>query len=272
MKFNFFSILLIIFIFIGCRIKRDVISTDIPSYDSKSLSKFVDSNSLNSSSIYFKKCNFSINIDNKQHSLNGSIYLVRDTSIIISLQAILGIEVARIKLTPNDVTVIDRLKKSYSVYTYKQVGNKFGINLSYKNLELMLLNHPFDFDSTPEIIDYKSFVCSIENGRYYLTNKSSWTLFSRNNHISDSQSLVFIPDNFVLARNSFNIPHNKTQLNITYSKFESLNQSTFPRNLLCEGTFNDHSFMFDLTFNVVITDVSSGLSFNIPTGYEKITQ
>lgn len=272
MNFKLFSFIFFILIFFGCKAKHDVIATDIPLHDSKSLSKLIEANSLNSSSIYFKKCIFSISIDSKQHSLNGSIYLIKDSSIIISLQALLGIEVARVRLTPTDVTVIDRLNKSYTVYTYQQVGKKFGVYLTYKNLELLLLNHPFDFDSSPESIDYKSFVCSIENGRYYLSNKSTWSFFKSNSHLADSQVLEFLPITYVLSKNSFTLPNYKTQLNISYSNFEPLNQLSFPRKLLFDGTYNDHSFMFDLTFNMILTEVTSGLSFNIPSGYEKVTK
>lgn len=272
MKFRIFSFFLVIFISLSCKVKRDVISTEIPFYDSKSLSKLIYANHLSNTSIYFKKCNFSISIDNKLNSLNGSIYLVKDSSIIISLQAILGIEVARIKLTPVDVTVIERLNKSFTVYSYVEVGKKFGVSLSYKNLELLLLNHPFDFDSTPELIDYKSFVCTVENGRYLLTNKSAWSFFNRQNSQSESQVLEFLPYNYLLAKNSFQLPYSRSLITISYSNFEPLNSISFPRKLLFQGTYSEHSFLFDLTFNSVLTDVKSGLSFSIPAGYEKITK
>lgn len=270
MKFKISLFIFFIFLFVSCKVRRDVTSTNLIYQDSKSLFRLIENSGFKGDNIYFKKCNFSISIDNKSHSLNGSIFINRDSSIIVSLQAILGIEVARIKFTPFDVVIIERLNKSYTAYSYEQISKKYGLNLSYKSLELLLTNRPFDIDQTPDILEYKQFISTINNGKYYLSSKSSWNLFYRNNFDMPSQVLEILLPDFRVGKNSFTFSN--SNLSIQYTNFESLSDYSFPRNLLCEGAFNNHSFLFDLTFNIVLLDVSSGLSFNIPTGYEKVTK
>jgi hypothetical protein len=87
-------------------------------------------------------------------SLRGSLRLVRDSAMIVSLNAGLGLELARAFLTHDNIQIIDRINSDYSKLSYSQIRSILGIDADYLKVEKLLLNS-FAFPDLFKLHDYE---------------------------------------------------------------------------------------------------------------------
>lgn len=76
----------------------------------------------------------------KDMSINGTAWMQRDSSIVISLRY-MGFEVGSLSLTPDSITVIDKMHKSYMTESLDKFLD--GMNFDLSNLQNILLGLPF---------------------------------------------------------------------------------------------------------------------------------
>jgi|GEM_PF-61993 hypothetical protein len=80
----------------------------------------------------------------KKQTLNGSVKMVRDELIQISLVApVLRTEAVRIEVTPDEMLVIDRINRQYAVTPAADLHQLLGNRMDYKRLQNLLSNAVF---------------------------------------------------------------------------------------------------------------------------------
>ncbi len=83
-----------------------------------------------------KKVQLSMNVSGKQINANSSLRVVTDSCIVLSVNPILGMEIVRLELTPQQVCVIDKVNRRYATLTYPEVRDLLDKNpklKAYKN-------------------------------------------------------------------------------------------------------------------------------------------
>ena len=156
-----FSIVLV------CSCSRSVVISQRPITDFAGLEKkIVKSCSLRSSSNTRIKFQTSVEVDGKNHSLNGRIFLLSDTCVFISVMSpSIGIEVGRMIANKDSVFVVNKIDKTYFSSDYKTNKNIYGLNFrllysifsaSYLNCDSVL----FSNSNTEFIADMGCFVVS----------------------------------------------------------------------------------------------------------------
>ncbi len=76
-------------------------------------------------------------------SINGSISVITDSIISLSVQPLLGIEMLRIDLTPEQILVVDKMNRRYVEMNYTELGAMTGLPLTYRDLQAVFLNRMF---------------------------------------------------------------------------------------------------------------------------------
>ena len=74
-------------------------------------------------------------------NLGGQIRMQRDSVIWISVTAILGVEAARIMLTPDSLFVINKLENTYSRESLDKLKMRFGTEVSFSDIQNTLLGN-----------------------------------------------------------------------------------------------------------------------------------
>ena len=103
----------------------------------------------------------------KKQSFKANLRMRRDSIIWLSISPALGIEVARIILTPDSLKVIDKWNDTYYLGDYSLIESKMSITFDFKLLQDMIVGNPALFDET------EKFKGSKDDGAYLLTTKSS---------------------------------------------------------------------------------------------------
>lgn len=88
------------------------------------------------------KLSMDLNIDSKNVALTGSLKMKRNDVIQLSL-TLLFVEVARIEFTPQDVLIIDRVRKQYVRATYDEVGFLVQSGLNFHALQALFWHELF---------------------------------------------------------------------------------------------------------------------------------
>ncbi|OAV69721.1 hypothetical protein Barb6_01883 [Bacteroidales bacterium Barb6] len=79
----------------------------------------------------------------KEVSSRIDLKMTRDSAFVLSVQPLLGIEMFRIRLTPDSVTVIDRMNQRYVSEGYAGLQSRTAVAFNFYNLQALLVNHLF---------------------------------------------------------------------------------------------------------------------------------
>lgn len=131
-------------VLLSCRSERSMIKAPIKDAGPDYLLSQLEEHELKFDSF---KAKFSIHYakGSEKSSFKGNIRIKKDSLIWISIAPILGIEMARIMITPDSVKVIDRQHKSYFVEDYAYVNRFLNNALDFDMLQAFLLGNDFSF-------------------------------------------------------------------------------------------------------------------------------
>lgn len=168
---KFFSLLILIGLLASCRstkkiqtaiAKRDTVAivTTPPTADKKNdtiqmirstLSR-LDSNRIN-----FKTFSAKLNVDytgsdGKKYNVNANLRMYNDSTIWVSVNALLGIEAMRLFITKDSVKLLDKLNKTYTARSVDYLQEVTSLPLNLQNLQDLIIGNPVFLDTN--IVSY----------------------------------------------------------------------------------------------------------------------
>ena len=103
--------------------------------------KIIDNS--NKFDVIWAKSVFTLIFDKKDPiSVSGTMRIKRGEVVMLSAVPLLGIEVARVEITPSGVLVIDRMKKRYVKVSYSELNNYLKKSFDYFSSALFI-NSPY---------------------------------------------------------------------------------------------------------------------------------
>jgi len=112
--------------------------------DKRSLVDAVSANALQYET-FNTKAKTKLSVDNKSFSSTLNIRIKNNETIWISATAFLGIEAARIKITPDRIQILNRLQSTYIDKPFEYIYNYTTRELTFKELEDLLVGNTMDF-------------------------------------------------------------------------------------------------------------------------------
>lgn len=188
---------------------------------------------------------------NKSMSIKGMISSVHDKSLTVSIQMLLGIEIARIHCTPDSIWALDKLGQKYYEADFATFAKELGTD--FYGLQALLTNRTFD----PEKSNFSNFTVDLVEENYILAlNKEMYTEF-------------IIENGTHLTRTLLKKQKSGSYLMTTYSSFLPIGEFVFPSKVDCIFQSKDKSNTVTLNYSSVSINKGSNLSFTIPAYYRK---
>lgn len=108
-----------------------------------------------------------INTDNQKEIVKLAVFMVNKKDSILYINASkLGIEFARLVLTPDSIKYINHLNSTYFIGDYSAAYHLFGLPLSYNMLQALLMNSDFaDFENDFNVITKNDTSYLIDSNR-----------------------------------------------------------------------------------------------------------
>lgn len=213
--------------------------------------------------------------DGSSQSFSGSIRIKKDSVIWISLTAALGIEAARVLITTDSITFINRLNSTFYKGDYSLLKNLLNLDIDFNSFQAIITNqfflYPKASDAEDVIKTYKSdndsTFYSIQSMRERKKNRKL-----RKNKIDD---LVFhevrvVPDIFKIAQVFIEDFESNKSLTLSYSNFADFENQKFPMNM--EGVVKEKSKMYKIgiEFTKVTINKDMEYPFTVPESYKRL--
>lgn len=185
-------------------------------------------------------------------SADAHLKLIKDSIALIVIRKF-GIELSRILLTPDTVTILDRIENTYQKRSFNEWTAPYNLPIDYQMLQDILTTGFY-------LGDYLHYELSDSNSYYLLKGHSE--LFST------SSQLIFAPIEPIkmIIEQSFR----KAELNI--SKSIEIGKRKFPSQMLL--TYNDlanlREHKIEIHWNQITLESPEAIKFEIPKHYSRI--
>jgi hypothetical protein len=252
----------IIFTLNGCRTSRDATSIALTKMAKEQRIEFIRQqavpfNTLSSS------LRFSIKpgMERGTTSANARLRIIKDNAIQLSLRVpLLEMEVARINITPDRITIIDRSNRRYFSESIQNFRAITAFDFNFYNLQALFTNQLFLAGKTAVLpADYNAFVLNEDDFLVRLNNTDNQGI--RYGFTSDYTHRILQTE----------IYRNEVNMNWKYTGFGlTSNNRLFPMRMTMELTVPNDLFTMNLAFNNVDIDTHFELDTSIPNNFQPI--
>lgn len=155
MKKTLFALLLVLLTVTSCNLARRVPKPRQAAEADKSLTAadvtaMIHKAEPDYRTINISKCDLTVRFGDGTFTLRASARIIRDSLISISIQPMLGIEVARVEFTPGYFYVYDKMNKAYSETPYDYLHIATGLPIDYNAIQSMLTARLFTLGGREE--------------------------------------------------------------------------------------------------------------------------
>ncbi len=222
---------------------------------------------------YKFSCEYSVN-GGSPDSFSGNLRVSRDSLLWVSLRSF-NIEGFRLLVSNDSVKVLNRLKNEYYLEDISALVNFANVDLSYNDLQSILLNEFFRYQSDNDFEkedDYNSCVDSL----YYCVSRVSQKKQKRPNgnyaEIRGSviQTMKVIPGTFKVKNLYLEDLEDGRNAFVEYDKFTRYGEQLFPQNMNIYVEYGNSSATMKFTINDFAIDDELTFPFKIPAKYTKI--
>ena len=235
----------------ACGSNKDVVISSLENLSSKSIVKKVNQSHLDYN-WFTAKLSGKIEIDGADAPVSANLRIRKDSVIWLSVSALLGVEVARIQVTPDSLKLINRINKTYWKGDFQDVESTYGISANYEQLEGVLVGQ-----ISLENQKMKSIV--LEN-KYLLFNK---------NKKETPQSKAWI-DNRFLIHTFLLEDEQKQSFTVHYLEYEKHAQRWVPLKINLLLAKPEQQTKASFTYSKVNINTPKKVNFNIPESYVPI--
>lgn len=250
-KCNLFVIsILIALSFTSCRSKMGVIKATA---NKNPMAKLFEQNPR------FETFRSQIQINTSGLNAKGDLRIVKNKTIYLSVQAFLGIEVARLKITPDSLIALDRLHRRYFADTFAHIYgfNKQGVN--YFTLQALFSNSLFLLgEDSLSVKDMDAFQLTRKSDLIKLTAKKE-----------DGTSFEINKD-YQLSQTSLGKDNDRLKLNWSYRDFASFSDLVFPQTMELNAVSPKKSVSATLQYAKIELNKPQQVDLVIPIRYAKV--
>jgi hypothetical protein len=206
--------------------------------------------------------------DEKEISFNISLRYKKDSVIWISISPLLGIEVARVMVTPDSVKFMDRLHSKYEVNTFESISKLLQIKVNFETLQSLLIGNLFAYRKNEN-----RFNSVYSEDKYYILSSLNKNKLKRSlEEIDPNKPIIqdIYVDDTTYRINRMRVEDQKInkKLETTYSDFRETSGGLFPYLSITKVSAEKN-----LEIKIEYTKVSVGepqeFPFNIPKSYER---
>ncbi|MCC6369875.1 MAG: DUF4292 domain-containing protein [Bacteroidia bacterium] len=235
----------------------------------KTLSKHVKENEFDFIWIN-AKANVNTLIDEKEESFDIRVKMRKDSAMLISIQYLLGVDVARVLITRDSVKFVDYIHKTYFKGDFNYINDLLNADLDYDLLQAVLFGNSAEFQDDDAKLKP---VADRQNCHYLLSTERKRRLRRIQNGTTDLkealQTLTLNPDNYKIIRNEFVDPATNRRFIANYSNFTKKDSVFAPYHVDID-ILAQKKAVVKIDYVRIEKNTAQKLSINIPSKYDAI--
>ena len=196
-------------------------------------------------------------------SVNATLRIRRGEIIRISVAPFLGIEVARIDITPNRVLVVDRMNKRYVEAGFSEISGLLNTDVDFNIIQSLIMNEIFlPGKRVLSLSDAEKFTLTPADGRARLQIKLSKRV--------DYNFFTSVTDGR-LEETVMSLKGMPYSLHCIYTDFTMLNSDVFPQRINIYTAGTDKKYSLDMKLSRIGTDSNWETNTELSSKYKKIS-
>lgn len=270
---KFTPLLLLLVCLYSCKTVKNSAPSDyeIKNISDAKLIKSIESNYLSYNNIYIKKYSADISINGSRKSFSGSLFMQRDSHVIMTVAPLLGIELFRAKLASDSVYLIDRTKKSVYSGSYGLIEKLAHLDVNFQTVQAILSDELFTVDESLKDGSFnKKFKHHISQNRYNLANVKQLIINKNGQTTNIIQNFQIMPQVFKVSESSVKNLTNGNSLQILYLDMLDVNGVQFPSKIKISGFRGGKKVEANLLFHSVDVNSKNTIQFQIPSKYNRL--
>ena len=262
-KYTWCILLLLIIGVYSCKSTKRITQADSALEDKTSSELFKD--------ILFKgleyktfssKLNMTISTGTKTLSSKGSLRIVHNEAIQLSVQPLFGIEMFRLYVEPEHIIILDRMNKRYVKESFEDIKGKNPVGFNFYTLQSLFTNNLFIPEkSSVSLKDYKTF--------RYSEGENNYILAARDKK-SNIDYTFSINGNDQITLTELNMPANQYSLQWNYDQFTLMNNLFFPYEMKIVASTQKRNLNTNISLSSISLNESLSLDTSIPDSYTKV--
>ena len=262
-----FSLLALVpFFSISCSSKKKMTKTTLREFTANRLIKEVENNAFEFDN-FQAKMNVKIETKDKNVNMKGQLRMKNDSIIWTSISLPMGLEVVRVKVSPDSVFFLNRNDKTYLCESINTFNDISPLVTSISFIQSVLVGNDINLRESD---NYK---VSIDNGQYNLLISKKLKKEIKNN---DEEWKVILKDLWIDPQ-LFKITKyyikeyndNKRKIELQYSDFQLVNDKYIPTKITVD-IHGDQTLKAIISYSNIIVGDDIDFIFNVPQKYERI--
>ncbi len=187
-------------------------------------------------------------LNSKTYPISAHLRMRQDSVIWISVSAILGLETARIHLTPDSLKLINRLNSTYFIGDVKELTKRYNLHLSFHEIQNVLLGkHSFSNSNTFQLLAYEQ----------------DYILFAD----SDTANYTLRLNSEYLPLEINSVQQDSISIKLSYSNFVVVQEEWLPQNTDFQVLTPNNSLNFNYSYSKMLVNRPKKIKFSIPSSY-----
>jgi len=237
---------------------------------SKTLSKHVKENEF--SFVWVSaKANVETVIDGKEESFDIRVRIRKDSAMLISIQYLLGLEVAKILITKDSVKMVNYIQKNYFRGDFNYINDMLNADLDFNVLQAVLFGNSAEFYEDDDL--KLKPVTDRQNCHYLLSTERKRRLkrlqTGENGLKKAIQILTLNPDNYKIIKNEFSDPATSRTFIANYKNFTQKDSVYAPYHVDIDIVAEKKATV-KIDYVRIEKNTPQKLSLNIPPKYDPI--
>lgn len=242
--------------FFGCNTSKNITGGKLENLNMEQLDAKLQESSLQFITLT-AKANIDVSSTEKNQSVHAIIEVLKDSYIGISLR-LLGIEGAKIYITPDSVKILDRINQKYYPGDFSYLEKLFSVKADYQTLQNMLLGDVMYYEGT----------------KYPLACDTCYAIQTQNSLIKNTIKLF--PSFDVMQMFVEDMQNNRTML-LTFDAYKKIKANgdadaqhfSFLRTILIDAV---EKYTVHMEFTDVTLNEPAGFTFSVNPKYEKVLE
>jgi hypothetical protein len=204
--------------------------------------------------------------NNETTSFDVNLRMRNDSAIWISITPLLGIEVARVLVTPDSIRILDRLNKTYMLRDFSFLEDMLKTKINFEIMQAVIVGNYFPYLKNEKL---KSVY---EDSTFLILSTLSKRKVKRIMEDKDPNKPIvqdfWIDSNYKINKSKITDDKLDRTLEANYSHYFALNNKLFPHHILV-NVAAAAPLKINIQFSKVTPDEVSSMPFSIPEKYEK---
>lgn len=199
------------------------------------------------------KAKANLNLEGKGYDVSLNIRNKKGEVIWVSVTYVAGLEVARLMITPDSVSVLNRMNSEYAIYPFNFIHRYTSSQIDYKALEAMIVGNTLDL-----VINTTPVIESI-NGLLSYKGIAGDLMFE------SLYSALFKPQRLILEK-----ANPLQSLNVDYERYALTDGRLVPFKIGISSAIDNRIVKIDLEYLTPQFDVPLEFPFSVPKRFTRI--